>query len=426
MIAQRKPGSKLEKLQELPESLEGYVHQAARDGLAIHEVEQEVFRRVLEIGRQAVGQFLADQGDGDLGETVRLPDGRVLNRLDPLHQRPYQSIFGRYELERTVYGSREGQKIEWVPLDQRLGLPESGFSYVLQDWTQALGVEHAFGRVDATIEMILGFGQSVDSLERTNRHMAGSVEAFRDSRPAPPSEEEGTIVVVSADGKGIPMRRPAEGRPVGAHRKKGEKANKKQMATVGALYTVDPNVRTAEEVVAALFREAALPSAPGKRPEAQHKRVWSSLSMEREGEPCRGEDAVFAWLAEEQARRNPSGIKEIVCLMDGQPSLWLDRQRHLPLEPVVEILDLLHVTPRLWEAAHLFHAEGGDEAAAFVRARLLSILQGRVGYVRWARNRSGEGTSYRACVGFARTWRRIGIACVMTRTWRRDTRSPAG
>jgi len=381
MIAQGTLECKLEEMQELAASLAGYVRQAAREGGPIHEVERGIWERLLQMGRQALGEFLAAQGNGDVGETFRLPDGQEVKRLERLHGRPYQSIFGRYELERAVYGSREGQKIEFVPLDQRLGLPESGFSYVLQDWTQALGVEHAFGRVDTTLEMILGFGQSVDSLERTNRHMAASVEGFRASRPAPPAREEGELVVVSADAKGVPMRRPAEARPAGVHRKKGEKANKKQMATVGVVYTMDRKRRTAEAVVAALFRDGTLPSARSASPKAQHKRVWSSLSMERDGEPCRGEDAVFSWLAAEQARRNPDGVKEIVCLMDGQASLWLDRLRYLPMEQVVEILDVLHVTPRLWEAAHLFHPEGSAEATDFVRDRLLSILQGRVGYV---------------------------------------------
>jgi hypothetical protein len=48
------------------------------------------------------------------------------------------------------------------------------------------------------------------------------------------------------------MRRPADQLPAGARRKKGEKANKKQMAAVGCVYTVDRKVRIAEEVVAAL------------------------------------------------------------------------------------------------------------------------------------------------------------------------------
>jgi hypothetical protein len=381
MFSENATDRKFNELDKLTAELSQYVHQAAGEGTAIHVVEREIWRRVRNLGWRLLGQFITDQGDGDLGERFTMPDGRVLNRLDELHPRVYQSIFGGYELDRVVYGTREGQKIEFVPLDQRLQLPEGEFSYVLQDWDQSVGVEQAFSRVDETISMILGFNQSVDSLERMNRRMARQVESFRRSRPTPPAEEEGQIVVVTADNKGIPMRRPANQRPVGSRRQKGEKANKKQMATVGAVYTVDPKVRTAEEVVAALFRDKPPKRKRKDPPVAQHKRVWSSLSMERDGKLYRGQDEVFRWMAEEQSRRNPAGEKKIVCLMDGQPSLWDDRRVYLRCERVVEILDLLHVTPRLWEAAYLFHGEGSGQASAFVRERLLGILEGRVGYV---------------------------------------------
>ena len=381
MIAHSSTDRKSE-LVELVTKLDEYVNDASRHAKPIHEVEKGIWERLRAMGHEALGGFIASQGDGDLGETFAMPGGRVLKRLKCTHQRSYQSIFGEYTLDRMVYGSREGQKIEFVPPDQRLQLPESEFSYVLQDWDQALGVEHSFAGVDETIQMILDFRQSVDSLERMNRQMADDVERFRLSRKAPPAKEEGQIVVVSMDNKGIPMRRPAEERPAGSHRKKGEKANKKQMATVGAVYTVDPKIRTPEEVVASLFRDKKKKRKnKDKPPVAQHKRVWSSLTMEREGQIELGEDVVWSWLVEEEARRNPKGDKDLVCLMDGQPSLWTGRKNHLPREDVVEILDLLHVTPRLWEAAHLFHREGSDDASAFVRQRLLGILKGQAGYV---------------------------------------------
>jgi hypothetical protein len=47
----------------------------------------------------------------------------VLKRLERAHRREYQSIFGAFELVREVYGSREGQKIEYVPFDEQLQLP---------------------------------------------------------------------------------------------------------------------------------------------------------------------------------------------------------------------------------------------------------------------------------------------------------------
>ena len=68
----------------------------------------------------------------------------------------------------------------------------------------------------------------------------------------------------------------------------------------------------------------------------------------------------------------------LVHLSDGQASLEQDRKTYLPRDRrTVDILDLLHVNPRLWEAAHLFHAEGSDEATAFVRQHMLLALQGK-------------------------------------------------
>ena len=88
-------------------------------------------------------------------------------------------------------------------------------------------------------------------------------------------------------------------------------------------------------------------------------------------------DAVFGWHAQELGRRNPSGAKDVVCVMDGQECLWDGCGRHLPTG-VVAVLDLLHVTPRLWQAAHLFYQEGRAEVTCFVRERVLRILRGEV------------------------------------------------
>ena len=47
---------------------------------------------------------------------MTLPDGQEIPRLEQLHKRRYVSIFGVFELQRTVYGSREGQKIALPPV----------------------------------------------------------------------------------------------------------------------------------------------------------------------------------------------------------------------------------------------------------------------------------------------------------------------
>jgi hypothetical protein len=361
---------KSENLDQQFADLQAFVHQAATDGQAVHEVERGLWDRLLRMGRQCLGQFFRLQGSGDLGETVILPSGQVCQRLEELHERRYVSIFGTFQLQRTVYGTREGQKIDFVPLDNRLQLPDSIFSYVLQDWDQSLCVEQAFGQASSTIGRILNLKQSVDSLEHTNQEMAKDATTFMLEQPAP--AQEGEIIVTSADGKGIVMRRSADDPSPKAHRSKGDKASQKRMATVATVYSVDRYLRTPEEVVAALFRDAPEPSSD--RPKPQHKEVWASLP--RDDQPGSGTEWAFAWMVGEVFLRGRAKGKPLVFIGDGQESLWEARRQWLP-ERAVDILDLLHVTPRLWQAAHAFHPEGSAEAENFVRERVLRVLQGK-------------------------------------------------
>jgi hypothetical protein len=68
-------------------------------------------------------------------------------------------------------------------------------------------------------------------------------------------------------------------------------------------------------------------------------------------------------------------------LCDGQEALWDARAERLPRRNTTDILDLLHVTPRLWKAAHVFYQEKSAAAEAFVRTRLLRILHGKTALV---------------------------------------------
>jgi hypothetical protein len=370
-----------ENLSSVFEETQELVFRAAREKQPVHGVEKAIWEQMLLLGHKLLGQFFALSGTGDVGATVTLPTGEVLQRLEELHERRYVSIFGEFRLQRIVYGSREKQKIEFVPLDNRWQLPEGVFSYVLQDWDQALCVEQAFGQANSTVKRILGLTQSVDSLEHMNQEMAQDVTNFVLTQPAP--EQEGEIVVASADQKGIVMRRQADDPPPKAHRTKGDKASQKRMATVATVYTVDPYVRTPEEVVAALFRDAPEPSRA--RPKPQHKEVWATLPPT--DVPGSGIDLAFAWMIGELflRGRGKDKAKPLVYLADGQEALWEARREWLP-ERTVDILDLLHVTPRLWKAAHVFHKEGSQEAEDFVRDRVLRVLQGKAeGVVRGLR-----------------------------------------
>ena len=373
-MTQQLPPLKDETLQQQFAALNAFVRSAAREGTPIHEAERGIWQRLLKLGRLALGQFLDLQGSGDQGEALVLPDGHTCQRLPQLHRRRYVSIFGEFLLQRTAYGSREGQRVEFVPLDNRLQLPTSAFSYLLQDWDQALCAEQAFGQASAAIARILGLEQSVDSLEGMNRQMAAEVGWFRDLQPAPPPAEEGQVVVVTADCKGVVIRGQGTKAVCGGQRPGGTRANQKQMATVGAVYTVDRYVRTPAAVVAALFRDPG--HEPGPRPVPCHKHVWGSLA-EAGPQPRSSIAVTFDWLTWEYAQRNPRLERPAVYLCDGQEALW-QACDDLPQANAVQVLDLLHVTPRLWQAAKLLYGERGAEVVPFVRRRVLQILEGQV------------------------------------------------
>ena len=381
MVLQAAVEGKGHELQSQMEELQRFVRTAAATGLAMHEVEQGLFKRLLELGYELQQWFFALLGDGDQGETVTTGEGRVLRRLPNLHRRAYQSIFGAFELERVVYGTREGQRIEHVPLDARLSLPAGKFSYLLQDWDQGLAVESPYQQVAGVLRRMLGLEQSVASLEQMTRTMAEAVEGFWAEQSPVPAARTEQVIVLSADGKGVPMRKPATAPPIAAHQhQKGPKPGRKKMAVVGTAYQVDRYQRTPEEVVEALFREPGA-AAPGEeaapcRPVPEHKRSRVNLTGPEAATPVGPTAAMFAWLAEEARSRDPVRQRPWVVIMDGQPSLWEEAKQALGEAPRVEILDLLHATSHLWDAVHLFHAPGSALALKLMELLVFARLAG--------------------------------------------------
>jgi hypothetical protein len=382
MIAQEQHADKVEVVGRL-EQLRQFVHDEARRGTAAHEVELGLFRRLMSLGHDLLGEFFAKQGSGDVGQQLNLPDGRVVFRELELQDRQYTTIFGHFTLWRTVYSEGCQQK-QVAPLDARLQLPDSKFSHLLQSWDQLVVTEQPYGQVSRVFETIFELRQHVDSLERMSRCMSPDAEAFCWSRPVPPADEEGEILVESADGKGVPIRHAADAPPIKDHQHRpGPKPDRKRMATVGAVYSVDRFVRTPEQILEALFHDPDQPPSPDMppRPRPQHKWTFARLDDDpQQPDAVKGQAATFGWLDEQVRARLKRRRKTVpvVCLMDGQETLWTTKERMQSDLVTVDILDLLHVTPRLWTAAKLFHPRNESAAEAFVREQTSRILHGQV------------------------------------------------
>ena len=364
------------KSQQQLQSVLDFIEQSASDGQRIDLVERELFSQLLAIGLTLLNGFVGSHGDGDAGEQVEVGQ-QQLRRMAQPHPRRYLSIFGELSICRVVYAVREGQKIQHAPLDQQLGLPAGEFSYVLEDWLQRLCVKESFTEAVTSLKSILGIASSQRAAEVMNQKMARQSEPFQLQQAPPPSEEEGEILVVTSDGKGVPMRRPLEQKIRDGQSPHGtkERAGKKQMAYVGGVYSIDRFRRTADDVVDDLRRH----ERAADRPQPQHKQVWAEMTSDEEGIVANGRERTFIKLAVACHTRDPQRDKPLVCLLDGERALWQMAGEWLPR--AVGVLDLFHVLERLWLVAWCVHAKGSIEAQAFVDHRLRMLLEGKVGYV---------------------------------------------
>src|ERR1700722_9110272 len=237
------------KAQQQLHDLISFAQQASQDRLRIDLVERGLFSRLLQLGHSLLTAFVAQAGNGDVGQSTTDTHNQPCKRLPESHARPYRSIFGLLEISRFVYGTREGQKIQAAPLDAVLGLPEGEFSYVLEEWSQRLCVQESFGEALRSLDDLLGLRPSVRSLEHMNQTLADEAGTFAINRPAPPPDEEGELLVLTADHKGVILRQLATDEPRQAPKQadQEQKRGKKKMACVGAVYTIACYVRTVQQ-----------------------------------------------------------------------------------------------------------------------------------------------------------------------------------
>jgi hypothetical protein len=343
--------------------------------LPLDEIEREQEKRGREVQRLMLQAHIEARGTGDVGPAIEVaaPEGGQAVRLAERREHECQqtTIFGQIEVKRLGYGRTGHPAIH--PLEKDLALPKNSFSYEIQRRAIKAAVQGPFDEAIERVAESTGVVVPKRSAEHMVREAAADFEAFYAQRVAAAPETTGPILVGAVDGKGIPMVKPQSAERV-VRRTKGKKANKKRMATVATVFTIQPRVRTPEEVAESLFwpepRRAHEQKRP--RPGPEHKRVWASLKQSK--------DAVIDEVGAEMQRRDPKGTKKHVVVTDGERALQIRVRRRLGVS-VLLVLDFLHVLEKLWKAAYVFHAEGSGEAADWVHLRAFKILCGKVGQV---------------------------------------------
>lgn len=236
-------------VQRLDDFVTGSVEQLS----GLREFERGLFDQLLKIGRELTDQFLSQQGNGDLGETATFEDA-VVHRSRKPNSRKLRTIFGQHTFPVYVYrfGRDENSAISLRPVDERLGIDPQQYSPLVQEFSMLFCTEHAFRLGADAFETIFRQRLSVDTLERVSRTMGSAANDFMNSLPTPPVDEEGELLVMTADGKGVPMVRE-DAKKLRACDPKPDRPGNRRSATVAAVYSIDRHVRTPKQILAALF-----------------------------------------------------------------------------------------------------------------------------------------------------------------------------
>jgi len=369
------------------------IEEAVRQGITMKEFERGLFGGLLCTGKQVIDEFLIAQGDGDVGETTAHPDNssngqttepRKIHRSPDPAARKLRTVFGEHKFSAYVYREGDDRRSPIVrrPVDERLGISGDRYSPMLQEYSMLFYCEQAFhGAVDA-FERVFRHRLSTDTLEKISQRMGAAANDFLHKRAAPLKSEEGSILALTADGKGVPLVK-SDAQNLRAFEEKAVRPGNRRMSTVCSVYSVGRHDRTAEDVVAGLFREDK--SNSELRPDRsvpQHKHLMAKLPGQIQDpgdEIVRGSILALSWAAREvQQRRKENQL--LVRLMDGQHSLWSDADACLSdcsSDNVIDILDIVHVAGYIGKAAKVL-VRGEEAQEKFIRERLLRILKGGV------------------------------------------------
>lgn len=328
----------------------------------IGEVERHLLSLVMAVGRAALEEFVALKGSGYRGKEIIDAQG---NRCPYVRDREcaYRSIFGAISIRRAYYHAAGSPGT--FPLDGELNLPDRGYSYLVQEFSSRLAITMSYESAQEILSSFFPVKMPIRSLESIVGDLPGEVDQFYEKQAPPDIDPQAVVTVATVDKKGVVIRKPGideagvQSVPINP-----DKPGKKKMATVISTYVTQRHVRTPDDIVSEMSDAARSDS----KPKPQNKLTWGSLTE--------GPEKTVARLKKSVGRRLPKG-NELVCLLDGERSLWALVYAYFPA--AFFVLDIFHVLEHLGKAALCFYDEGSPQAREFVTERLKMLLGGRAG-----------------------------------------------
>lgn len=335
--------------------------EAAGKAKADH-IERNLFKFLLSMGAKLLLLFFTTRSNLCSRESIQTKTGETL----PYHRdtsRIYFSIFGKISFKRP-YFYKQGVGGQ-IPLDGELSLGQDCYSDFLREISEYLGVYNVYGKGVDILELILGISISKRVLQNNICEDSIDTETYYEQKPAPLPVDKSNILVIQADGKGVPMilEKISE---TNVRLSKGQKHGQKKESIVTSVYTIESVPRTAQGVVASFFNlsvEAGESKIEHSKP--ANKQIWATLD---------GKDTALSRLSTQAAKYDGSHIKHRVALCDGCEALQTRINTHCPNFTL--ILDFIHASEYLWDVVNRLLGEKHPERLDWMANHTLRILSG--------------------------------------------------
>ena len=389
-VTQVNPYAEAEKLFDL---LRAFLRCEASWRMTHSDMERELGERGRELLCELYQAWLDQQMPAEADGPVVDAEGQLRSEARTGHKRNLETTFGTVRVHRTGYATPGKPSLH--PFDGQLNLPDDKYSLEVRRRVAEEVSKNAFEDVVETLDRHTGAHVPKRQTEQLACRAAQDFNAFYLTRrqEGPGSHEaSGALQIITCDGKGVVMHeddlREATRKAAKQQRHKldtrlaqGEKKHRKRMATVAAVYTIEPFERTPAQMLQMMARQPVEPALPA-RPRPEEKRLWASLIQD----PREVLEEAF----KDALDRDPHGKKRWASVVDGnekQLAILEELAAHHGRELTL-ILDIYHVSEYLWKAGHVFHAKGTPELEVWVLERMGRLLRGEVSQVAAGMTRS--------------------------------------
>lgn len=286
---------------------------------------------------------------------------------DPYAQRTLKTVYGTVTYGRHYLQARGGGS-GFFPLDVVLGLTTDRLSPWVMQWVARLASRMSFSAAQMVCRAALNWAPATETIEQVVLGMGRQAAPFMAQLEAPPTEEEGEILVIEVDGKCPPTATKAElakrrGRRkpkakracrCGCQRHRG-RAKREARGSKKRRRRGDKSKNGKEVVVVVMYTLKR--DVDGQLHGPLNKKLYGTF---------RGRKAAARWARAEATKRGfgPQTTKTVQIVLDGAKGLKHQMETLFP--KAIFTLDVCHVVEKLWALGRHYHPEGSAALESWV------------------------------------------------------------